>query len=309
MMLIITHALALHGPAPLRGPHSRIRKVICTSADGFCRASDVLAAGERVPASAIVNVLGRWSTSDDWDSIGVAKELDEVLAGKRSDYPSGASVEASPRRRDFCKRQGVVQRYILNATVGLLPFRNARIAASVGCTVREMTAEPIDPRAVDVVFDALSESQSGIIDKAECDARRATFETADGSFDAEAFQSSLDAARRKIVLSYALYPGVPNLIFLFLAYRLNAFDAAADSAEDVFGVVKENWETMGPASLLLPALPVGLIGYGAANPPKSNKAAGEAAAADRLFMAERVATRQATETEVVTSSRRVTPSE
>lgn len=140
-----------------------------------------------------------------------------------------------------------------------------------------------------------------------CVRRRAAFETADGAFDAEAFDAGLGAARRKIALSYAVYPGLPNAVFLFLAYRLDAFSAATDNAEDVLGVVKQNWEQLGIGSLLLPALPLGLVAYGAANPPKSNKAASEARTADKLFIAERVRTRQKTEAETPTPQ--VTPLE
>lgn len=301
-MFVVAAPLALaflvHAPPPLsRGTHAahfrRGADAKC-SVEGstFCRASDLLSTGDAVSARAIVNVIGRWQASTEWDSIGVAKTLDEVLAGERTDYPEGGSVEASPRRREFCKRQGVVQRFILNSTVGLLPFENEALAASVGATARELNAEPIDPRAVDVCFDALSASQSGIINREECDERRAGFETADGAFDDVAFADALSTARRNIVLSYALYPGLPNAIFLFLAWRLDAFSGALESADDVLGVVQQNWETMGVGSLLLPLLPLGLIAYGAANPPSSSKAAGEARAADRLFVKEKVRQRQ-----------------
>ena len=59
----------------------------------------------------------------------------------------------------------------------------------------------------------------------------------------------------------------------------------------------QNLEANGPFALLLPAVPLALVGYGAANPPKSSKAASDAAAADRIFMQTRTKTRQKTETE------------
>ena len=92
----------------------RTPSIVCS--EGYCRAGDFLQLGERVDERAVVNVLGRWREVEQWDTIGVARELDEVLEGVRSDYPVGLNVEATPRRREFCKRQGVVQRFILNAT-------------------------------------------------------------------------------------------------------------------------------------------------------------------------------------------------
>jgi hypothetical protein len=240
--------------------------------------------------------------ADQWNTIGVARELDDVLEGLRSDYPVGLDVEATPRRREFCKNKGLVQRYVLNATCSLLPVTNVKLAASVGATVRELTAEPIDPRAVDVVFDALAESQSGIEDEGTLNARRATFERADGSFNREAFAAALGAARAKVALSLCVWPGLPNVLFLFLALKLDAFSSAAESASDVLAVVQSNWQTNGPASLLLPALPLAVLAWGAANPPKSSKAATEAAAADRLFMQTRVKTRLRTKAETPTST-------
>ena len=258
----------------------------------FARSKDLLSLGDKVSERAVVNVVGRWQRAADWDTIGIAAQLDAVLDGTATEYPEGLPVEATPRRRDFCKRQGVVQRYILNATVGLLPFTDDALAASVGCTAAELNAEPIDQLAVDVVFDALAESQSGIVGREECDARRAAFTAADGAFDAAAFADGLSRARRQIAVSYAIYPGIPNVIFAFVAYQLDAFSAATAASDDILKVVRENWETMGPMSLVLPVLPLALVAYGAANPPRSSKAASDAAALDRAFLKRQVSTRQ-----------------
>ena len=65
----------------------------------------------------------------------------------------------TPQRRGFCLRRGLVQRYWLGQNVGLLPFRASAMAKSVGCSASELNALPINPLAVDVVFDALSQSQ------------------------------------------------------------------------------------------------------------------------------------------------------
>ena len=44
----------------------------------------------------------------------------------------------------------------------------------------------------------------------------------------------------------------------------------------------------------MPALPVALVAWGAANPPKTNKAVQEAAAADKIFLETRIRTRMET---------------
>ena len=298
-LLLLGSSVALRAPQPRYG---RAGPIVC--GEGYCRASDLFQTGPRVAPREAVKLLGRWRSSEEWDSIGVAKALDEVLAGERSEYDEGLSVEATPRRRDFCRRKGLVQRYIFNATVGLLPFRMKRLAESVGATLYELDIEPIEPLAIDIVFDALAESQSGIVSAKECDQRRASFETADGAFDHVAFEAALARGRRKILTSYAIWPGVPSTISLIAAVQLDAASALSASLGDVLSVVNTNLEN-GPAALLLPLLPLALVAYGAANPPSSNKAAGEAAARDRRFVATRVSLRQETElaTEAETLSR------
>ena len=60
-------------------------------------------------------------------------------------------------------------RWVHRESVGSLPFEdteeNRALAASVGSTVEELNATPVDDVAADVVFDALS--QTGLIGFAE----------------------------------------------------------------------------------------------------------------------------------------------
>ena len=89
----------------------------------------------------------------------------ESIAGKgtvSTQYGDNAyrqDPRPTPQRRGFCLRRGLVQRYWLGQNVGLLPFCSAAMARSVGCTAAELSALPINPLAVEVVFDALSQSQ------------------------------------------------------------------------------------------------------------------------------------------------------
>jgi hypothetical protein len=288
----------------------------------FCRANDFLGTGAQCTARQVVNVLGRWSESREWDSGSIGRLLDEVLAGECNfdDYtqqraglalagdvngvPSTAA--ATPRRRAFCQRNNLVQRYIFAANVGALPFRSAALASSVGATLAELSAEPVDPLAIDVVFDALCESSSGIVDKNECDKRRAAFETDVGAFDALAFHGGLDTARKNLLAGYAIYPGSLNLVFLIAAIKLDVFTMAGEAREDVLGVVGDNWTALGPASLLMIIPPIAIIAYGATN-PKGGKAAGDAAAADRIFVETRVAQRTLQRTQARTKAQTQVP--
>ena len=118
----------------------------------------------------------------------------------------------TPQRRGFAKRNGLVQRVWHNENVGLLPFRSRAMAESIGCTAAELNRLPLNPTACEVVFDALSESQGGITGAAECDARRASYETDAGGFDAAAFDAALVRGRLNVVNAYLFFPVGPSLI-------------------------------------------------------------------------------------------------
>ena len=54
---------------------------------------------------------------------------------------------------------------------------------------------PVTEAAANVVFDALSQSKSGLIPPAVCDERRAGWLRSDGTFDASAFSDGLTKAQ------------------------------------------------------------------------------------------------------------------
>ena len=139
----------------------------------------------------------------------------------------------TPQRRGWAKRNGQAQRYWHAENVGLLPFTSKPLAASLGCTVAEMNALPISPRACNVVFDALSRSQSGITEEAFCDERRAAWQAADGSFDAAAFESDLNVGRRTVASAYFLFPGLPIVLSNLVWYspKVNGVQLTKDFVE------------------------------------------------------------------------------
>ena len=81
-----------------------------------------------------------------------------------------------------------MQRYWMGENVGLLPFTDEKLAASVGKTAAEMNAMPINPLAADVVFDALSTSNAGILARSVCDEQRASFRTLTAASMSASFQ-------------------------------------------------------------------------------------------------------------------------
>jgi len=189
----------------------------------FCRAKDLLSNGETATAREVVNVLGRWTSHAQWNEIGIATLLDREnpAVGFLEFRRKRVAVDAdrTPMRRAACKKLNQAQRFLLRENVAKLPFKSARLAASVGATAGELNREPISELACDIVFDALCTSQSSIVEKGIADAKRAAFEAADGSFAPDVFGAELNAGRRVIATSYAFFPGSLNAIVLYLFFR------------------------------------------------------------------------------------------
>jgi hypothetical protein len=78
-------------------------------------------------------------------------------------------------------------------------------------------------------FDALSRSQSGIVDIGVIDERRGNYEDADGGFDAEAFAADLAAGRGTIAVSLAIFPGTLNLVFLVAFLQADGVSAVLEA--------------------------------------------------------------------------------
>ena len=117
----------------------------------------------------------------------------------------------------------------------------------MGTTAAELDAQPVSWAACDVVFDALSRSQSGLVDRQVIDERRAAYETADGAFDAEAFAADLFAARRNVVTSLAIFPGSLNLVFLVAFLQADGVEAAGGAWDNLVRTVEANvaiWSSM-----------------------------------------------------------------
>ena len=213
---------------------------------------------------------------EQWDTIGDTK-LDDFTNGDfyeedldilKTDFSKGEAYYFArrPQRRVFCKKYGLVQRWVHNENVGLLPFdpEAAELAASVGATVEELNAEPVDELAAQIVFDALCSSKASFVDAAVCDERRQSFvDAATGAFDAEAFGSAVARSRLNIVGALLVYPGFFVFLFLLLAWQLDWYQLALESAEHARAQAAANYEAhgLGPTLCALPV--VGLVAKGA----------------------------------------------
>jgi len=98
---------------------------------------------------------------------------------------------------------------------------------------------PIDPLAADIVFDGLAQSKSGIVPRELCDARRASYQSLTGAFDAEALGADLVRARLTVVRAFCIFPGSIIALQAGLFYKLNGADQSLDylrdSQEKLFG--------------------------------------------------------------------------
>jgi len=262
------------------------------------RRSKLLDAFETVSARDVVNVLGRWDSYKQWDTVGPLPAMDSlfdenwqpivtlpvqypsfggtrrVSKGAEENYMDGIKVfeakgleykteaksygvgekndpRPTPQRRGWAKRNKQVQRYWHNENIGLLPFTSQALAASVGCTVEELNETPINPRAADMVFDALSRSQGGITEEETADERRAAWQTADGAFDADAFRKDLAHGRSTVAKAYFLFPGLPLIVsnLVFYSPRVNGLQLMQDYAATQNVMLAKNAALWGAALL------------------------------------------------------------
>jgi len=87
--------------------------------------------------------------------------------------------------------------------------------------------------AIDVVFDALVESKSSLIEPAVCDRRKANIVNADGSFNELAFRQGLYKARAIVIASWFLL-GKGNFVWILVGVQL-----LHDARPDLFPTPKD----------------------------------------------------------------------
>ena len=293
-MHLFVQVAALIAPHQVR---SAVRARACTMSEQrdqqFRRGSDLLQVGDDVLARQVVNVLGRWRSHSDWNFIGLKGKLDDFRSGDyydddvaalQTDFtkPKEFYIARRPQFLNFCERcaqrmspwrhartpsddfrtvsrlaDGLVARWVHTDNVALLPFNDAKLAASVNATVEELNAEPIDPVAAEIVFDALAGSMAAFATESQCDERRARFTTADGAFDATAFSEQLDDTRRNNLGVLTFGPGLGVAILGLVGYRW--LPVLAESSAQFTQRIEANLAIEGPAALLLPGFIVGVF--------------------------------------------------
>ncbi len=72
------------------------------------------------------------------------------------------------------------------------------------------------------------------------DERKAAYATADGAFDADAFAADLGAAKRNVAVSYAIFPGLLNVVFVAVFLKMGGIDLAIAAGHDVVEQVQAN---------------------------------------------------------------------
>ena len=224
---------SLHRPRNLAPSRSNHRSI---AMDVFKRA-EVLFGGETVTEREVVNVIGRWKETSQWNDIGVAVQLDKMVAagvrsksqGTFSDRPTEVvDQQRTPERRKMLRKMGQVQRFLFVENVPTLPFKDAALARSVGASVRELNSEPLNPLALEVVFDALTQSKSSFANQTAANARRTSYQNKDGSFNAAALTSDLAAGRLYVYSFAAAFYGTQNLLVLAVLYKRGNLDGLLD---------------------------------------------------------------------------------
>lgn len=160
----------------------------------------------------IINVLGRWERADEWKTRTEFSEVENV----REASPEQAKTL---KRYEMAERLGMAQRVALQQNGPKLPFHNAALASSVGLSIDDFNDTELNPAAIDIIFDALAESRSGLIAPEVIDKRRARFLTEDGSFDQGVFAASLYKARFLVICSWFVL-GKGNFIGLLVGLKI-----------------------------------------------------------------------------------------
>ena len=293
MMIFAVLLASLTPQPPFRRSAYSPKLSMMTPADAsFHRGRDLLRVGEKVSAREIVNVIGRWQTYEEWDSIGQARRLDDFSSGDFyeedaetfvTNFAVKDAMARRPQRRDFCRKRGLVQRCWHTDNVGLLPFADGALAASIGASASELNAEAINPLAAEIVFDALAISNAGFVRKEECDARRASFITAHGGFDAQAFGANVVGARVNVWKALAVFPGSLIAVVLVTGSQLDWYHVGLDGLSELEQKVRYNVETYGIGSALL-MVPVVGVTFAGLRGPKFGIAEANVRAGDRAYL-------------------------
>lgn len=159
----------------------------------------------------VVNVLGRWERASEWS---VRTTFTEADPSKNS-----AAQGGTLKRYEMAQRTGTVERVALRQNAAVLPFRDDRLATSLGLTVADFAGLPVSDAAVNIVYDAMAESKAGLLPPEVCESRRGSWLDSSGGLDEAAFRSSLYKARATVIASWFVF-GKGNIIGLLVFLKV-----------------------------------------------------------------------------------------
>jgi len=139
---------------------------------------------DRATLLEVINVVGRFRDSSAWSDRTQFAVLDDASA-------STSDQAATAKRREFADKMSQVERLAFVENVPRLPFEDESLAEAAGLSVDDFTAMSVEPAHLAVVFDALANSKTTLVSRAEADERIASWRRADGSLDADAFSAGL----------------------------------------------------------------------------------------------------------------------
>jgi hypothetical protein len=160
----------------------------------------------------IANVVGRWEQASEWE---VRSEFSEVENPRDTSEKQGATLQ----RYEMAQRLGQVERVALLQNCPKLPFRDEKLAASIGLSVSDFAELELSPVAINIVFDALAESKSSLLPPDKVDERAASWRAADGSLDADKFAASLYKSRFLVIVSWFLF-GKGNVVGIVIFLKV-----------------------------------------------------------------------------------------
>lgn len=178
----------------------------------------------------ILNVLGRVDATETFGERDFFIDVPPELARKEVEDNSWTR-----KRYDMAQRMGMVERVALQINGPSLPFTNEKLAASVGRTVEDFNAMPVSGAAIDIVFDALVESKSGLITPKELSSRRDGILNVDGdgSFNELKFRLGLYKSRGIIIASWFMF-GKGNFVWILVFVQF-----LHDARPDLFPTPKD----------------------------------------------------------------------
>ena len=176
----------------------------------------------------IINVLGRFQSSAEWM---VRTRFTEPSAKTGKEFDVEAQT-GSKERFEMAQRLGCAERLALQQNVPKLPFTNGALAESFGLGARDFADLRINPVAVDVVYDALAESKSGLIDATTIDKRFRAFFKRDGSFNDGKFALGLYKSRMLSGTAFLAKPAL-YVAVTFQMFMLQTASVSGDMASSM----------------------------------------------------------------------------